>query len=176
MSGKSFIDVLAQRRSIRSYTKDPIDREQLQRILSAVIANVPTAGNLQAYRIVVVTDPRVKHALQKAAHNQDQVGEAAADLVFLADETKEAKYGRRGRELYSVQDATNACMIASLAAAEQGLGTCWVGAFDEAKVSEVINAKDGLRPVAILTLGHPAERGKSHKRQTVDEIVSFETL
>ncbi|KAA6356869.1 MAG: hypothetical protein EZS28_047604, partial [Streblomastix strix] len=51
MSGKSFIDVLAQRRSIRSYTKDPVDREQLQRILSDVIANVPTAGNLQAFRI-----------------------------------------------------------------------------------------------------------------------------
>jgi hypothetical protein len=109
----------------------------LARILQLVTSTVPTAGNLQSYRIVVVTDPKVKAALHAAAHRQDQVLHAPYVLVFLADDARCSEKYKRRSSLFSVQDATNACMMTSLACAEEGLGTCWVGAFHDDAVAAV---------------------------------------
>lgn len=73
-----------------------------------------------------------------ACHKQEQVLEAPVCLIFLADRSESMnKYRERGFYLYSVQDATNACMMTSLLCADEGLGTCWVGAFNDEKVSKV---------------------------------------
>ena len=88
--------------------------------------------------MVVVTDPSRRSELCAACLNQEQVREAPVSIVFLAAPLESArKYHSRGKYLYSIQDATNACMMTSLLCTDKGLGTCWVGAFHDDKVSSV---------------------------------------
>jgi len=86
-------------------------------------------------------------------------------LVFLADpERSSARYGDRGAKLYAMQDATIACAYAQLAAAELGLGSVWVGAFDEERVAKAVNAA-GKKPVAMLPIGYPTSKPKRPARR-----------
>jgi len=95
--------------------------------------------------------------------------------VFLADPDRSAsRYGSRGRRLYSLQDATIAATFSMLAAEAVGLGTCWVGAFSDAEIRRAVRAPDSLIPVAILTVGRPAEVPSLTPRRPISEIASLE--
>jgi nitroreductase len=147
----------------------PIEEEKLKQIFQ--VANMaPSAGNLQAYQVYVIQDKAKKDALTKAAYDQGFISQAPVCLVFCADLDRSAeKYGDRGRELYSIQDATIAGTFAMLAAADLGLATAWVGEFDDAKVREVIGVKE-LRPVVMFSLGYAAEEPMSPGRRALEEI------
>jgi nitroreductase len=164
-----FFDVLRQRRSVRSYKPAPIEEEKLKAIFEA--ANLaPSAGNLQAYQVKVVRDQAKRNALAKAAHDQGYITEAPVCLVFCADpERSKAKYGKRGIELYSIQDATIAGCYAMLAAVNLGLATVWIGDFDEDKVRKMVGAK-ASRPVAMFSLGYAAEQPEPSPRRAIEEI------
>ncbi len=96
--------------------------------------------------------------------------EAPVCLVFCADPSRSApKYGERGSELYSVQDATIAATYAMLAAVDLGLSTVWVGAFDEEKVQELVGDRS-VRPVAMVAVGYPAEEPQATPRRAIEEI------
>lgn len=82
-----------------------------------------------------------------------------------------AKYRQRGAGLYSVQDATIACAYAQLAATELGLGTVWVGAFDDDAVAKAVNAKPDWKPVAILPIGYAAEAPAATPRCNLTDLV-----
>lgn len=164
-----FIEVLRQRRSVRSYKSQPVEESKLKRIFEA--ANMaPSAGNLQAYQVHVVRDEAKRKALVNAAHGQGFILEAPVCLVFCADPGRSAvKYGKRGSELYSIQDATIAGSFAILAAVDLGLATVWIGDFDEKKVQEVLGVKT-LRPVAMFSLGYAAEQPQPSPRRAIEEI------
>ena len=92
-------------------------------------------------------------------------------LAFFADQQRAAaKYHKRGVELYSVQDATIACAYAQQAATQLGLGSVWVGAFDDAAVKRVLKAQGDWRPVALLPIGYPAETPAPTSRRPLDEL------
>jgi nitroreductase len=164
-----FAEVLTKRRSVRSYTPELVEENKLRRIFEA--ANIaPSAGNLQAYQVRVVRDKAKKNALAKAAHGQGFIAEAPVCLVFCADPRRSAaKYGKRGSDLYSVQDATIAATFAMLAAVDLGLATVWVGDFDEKKVQRVLGVRS-IRPVAIFSLGYAAEQPQPSPRRAIEEI------
>ena len=166
-----FFEVLSQRRSIRSYKSQPIEEEKLKRIFEA--ANIaPSAGNLQAYQVRVVRDEAKRKALARAAHDQGYIAEAPVCLVFFADTERSAeKYGKRGAELYSVQDATIAGTFAMLAAVDVGLATVWVGDFEEKEVQQILETKT-LRPVAMFSLGYAGEQPSPSPRRAIEEIFS----
>ncbi len=164
-----FIEVLTQRRSVRSYKPQPVEESKLKRIFQA--ANMaPSAGNLQAYKVQVIRDQAKRKALAKAAHDQGFIAEAPVCLVFCADPNRSAaKYDKRGSELYSVQDATIAGAFAMLAAVDVGLATVWVGDFDEKKVQQVLE-DEATRPVAMFSLGYAAELPAASPRRAIEEI------
>lgn len=153
----NFDEVLKKRRSIRRFTPTPIPEEALSAIIDAALSG-PSAGNLQAFRVVVVRDSVKKARLQAAALGQESVGAAPVVLVFCADgPASAAKYGERGMYLYAVQDATIACTLAWLKAVDLGLSGVWIGAFYEDHVSRILGLPQGVRPVAILPIGYPGE-------------------
>lgn len=132
----------------------------------------PSAGNLQAYEIFLVKDNARRSALSKAALDQSFISEAPLDLVFCAHPARsEWRYSDRGKNLYSIQDATIACTYAMLAATTLGLGSVWVGAFDPIKVRRILEISQDLLPVAILTVGYPAENPPSKSRRKIIELV-----
>ncbi|MCJ7478577.1 MAG: nitroreductase family protein [Candidatus Nanohaloarchaeota archaeon QJJ-7] len=147
-----FRDLIDRRQSVRNYSDEEVEGGKVEEILEAA-RTAPSAGNLKAYDIEVVREEDKKEELSLAARGQDHVREASVDLVFFQDRERSGrKYGDRGRDLYSLQDATIAAAYAQLAATDLGIANCWVGAFDEEGVSEITGNQ--LRPVAVITLGY----------------------
>jgi nitroreductase len=145
--------IIDKRHSVRSYTSmSPSDRD-IERIVQAA-EKAPSAGNLKARKIFVFRSESQRKKMMEAALHQTFISEAPYLLLFCADHKAVASYGDRGRELYSVQDASIAATFGMLKATDLGLGSCWIGAFDEAKVSEAAGLPSYLRPVAILSVGY----------------------
>ena len=166
-----FFDVVGRRQSIRAFTGAPVEADKLETIL-ATARLAPSAGNLQAYRIVVIEEADTKAALAAAALGQDFVAAAAVVLAFCANPGRsESTYGQRGASLYCIQDATIAACYAQLAATAQGLAACWVGAFDEARVAAALRTPPRLRPVTLMPIGYAAEAPERPQRRALEALV-----
>jgi nitroreductase len=151
-----FEEVLRGRRSVRRYEKKPVPRELVIDLIASAEA-APSAGNLRARKYFVVTRPETRKALAIASYGQRPVETAPVLLVVAADmERSSSRYGDRG-SLFSLQDAAAATMCLLLAAHNLGLGTCWIGAFDDEMVREALSLEEHLLPMAIVSLGWPAE-------------------
>lgn len=149
-------EAIGSRRSIRRYKNDEVPPEYVDKILQAGQL-APSAGNLQGREFVVVRDSVTKEGICSAALNQRFVKEVPVCIVVCTNLPRtKRKYGSRA-ELYIVQDTAASVMNMMLQAVDLGLGTCWVGAFDEGRVAKILQLPDGIRPVAILPLGVPDE-------------------
>jgi len=164
------LEAIKRRRSVRALAPKAVEPEKVAQVLAAANA-APSAGNLQGYEIFQVTGEKERVALARAALEQFFVAQAPVVLVFCANQARSAaKYRERGARLYAIQDARIACAFAMLAATAVGLGTVWVGAFDDSAVQRVLGRCD-LLPVAILPLGYPAEEPEPTPRRSLDDFV-----
>jgi nitroreductase len=168
-----FSEVIKNRHSIRTFTGQPVEEEKLKQILET--ANLaPSSGNLQAYEIYVVTDAKKRDGLSCAALAQEYIAKAPVAFVFCTHpERTEGRYTERGTRLYTVQDATIACTFAMLAATDLGLGSVWVGTFDEKVVRMIIGAPEGQEPVVILAIGYAGEFPDQHPRRAVEQLAHW---
>ena len=164
-------EVIHARQSIRLYTEQSIEDEKLQRILQAA-ADAPSAGNRQAYEIYLVRDLELRKQLVQAAGEQEFLAQAPVVLVFCTHPARNAeRYAQRGETLYAVQDATIACTCAMLAVTAQGLGSVWVGAFDEQEVSRILGLPSDQRPVTLLPIGYAGEIPARRNRRSLEDLV-----
>lgn len=145
---------------MRDFPPSPLEEPEISAILQSA-RTAPSAGNREAWDVVVVTDGEIREALAEAALSQPHVREAPCVFVVCANYIRSmSRYGERGI-LYAIQDATIACTLMMLAAHACGLRSCWTGAFDEEEVKEVLDLPGHLRPIAMLAVGRgkiPAER------------------
>ncbi len=155
-----FYDVVASRYSCRRYLDRPVEEATLLRILEAA-RRAPSANNRQESRFVVVRDPETREALKEAAHGQSFVAEAPVVVVACA-ETDERVMSSGFRA--DVVDVTIAMEHVALAATAEGLGTCWIGAFDQEPVRRAIGAPDSVPIVHLMTLGYPADEPRLKSR------------
>jgi nitroreductase len=170
-----YFEAVRVRQSIRAFQKKPVEEEKIHRIIEALNL-APSAGNLQAYEVIIVKDPVLKMQLARAASGQDFVSEAPVCFVFLAyPERSSKKYGHRGSELYSIQDATIATTCAMFAATALGLSSTWVGAFNEEAAARVVGAQRDKRVIAILPIGYGAETPEATPRRPVSDIAFLDT-
>ncbi|MEE9406056.1 MAG: nitroreductase family protein [Candidatus Aenigmarchaeota archaeon] len=162
------------RRDIRSYKPDPVPEDTVRALLKAA-TEAPSSGNLQNWEFVVVRKYETKKALSGAAMGQEFLVEAPLIVVVCANlELAASKYGGRGRDLYSVQNTAAATENLMLAAWDSGIGTCWVGAFNENDVKRVLNLPENIRPVAIITMGYPEKTPEKPGRRPVEEVMHKE--
>lgn len=168
-----FFDVVARRHSVRLFTEAPVEREKLEAILDAAVNRAPSAGNLQSYRVYVVTSDVDRARLRKAARDREHITSARAVLVFCTDPAPAVgRYGERGLR-YSLQDATIACSFAMLAATALGLACVPVGSFDDEGVRGVIGAPEGVSPILMLPIGYAAEVPRPKERRPSSELVHW---
>jgi nitroreductase len=165
-----YFEAVKTRHSVRAFQKKPVEEEKIRRIIEAINL-APSAGDLQAYEVIVVKDPMLKDKLAKAAFGQSFLSEAPVCFVFVTyPERSSKKYGRRGSELYCIQDASIVTTYAMLAATALGLSSTWVGAFDEEAAARALGVMKGKSPVAILPIGYAAESPESTPRRPVSDI------
>jgi nitroreductase len=151
-------EAIAKRRSIRKYQDKDVDDKLIGVLLWAAV-QAPSAGNLQDWRFIVVRDKKTKELLYNSALRQDHVKEAPVLIVVCSDlEVLSLRYGKRGEIVYSLLDCGAAIENLLLAATALNLATCWVSAFDEEDVKNILRLPDFVRPVAIITVGYPAEK------------------
>jgi len=167
-------EAIRGRRSVRRFQEKDVPQELITQLIDAA-RWAPSAGNLQPWEFVVVRDPELKKALARAALNQMFIAQAPVVIVVCADEIRSGSvYGPRGSTLYCIQDTAAATQNLLLAAHALGLGACWVGAFSEDEVRRVLGIPLGVRPVAIVPVGYPAERPRPPRRRELGEIIHHE--
>ncbi len=160
------------RRSIREFEEKDISGDALERLADALLS-APSAGNLQSRKFYFVTNPDMKKEIAGAALKQNFIASAPLVVVACADTRIERKYGERGVNLYSIQDAACSVMCMMLVAHELGLGSVWVGAFNEQEVANVLRIPASLRPVAIVPVGYPANVPQPTPKVTKEEAIVF---
>lgn len=158
------------RRSVRKFKKEEID-ERLVGLMLFCATQAPSAGNTQDWVFIVVKDEEIKRKLAKAALDQDFIVEAPVVVVVCSDLKKiSLRFEERGERLYSVQGTAAAIQNMMLAAYALGLGSCWVGAFDEEEVKFILELPENIRPLAIIPIGYPDEKPEAPPR------IPFENL
>jgi nitroreductase len=161
------METIRGRRSIRSYRPDPVPKEKLEYIVEAARL-APSWKNQQCWRFIVVTDKAKRRAITKRGWT------AEAPVIIVGCAHPGLSGGNAGQQYYML-DMGIAMEHMVLAAAEQGLGTCWIGGqFDEDTVKEALGVPDGVRVVALLPVGYPDENPGPKQRKRVEEIVSHE--
>lgn len=152
MDSSEFLGFLTNRASVREYGSEPVSEEDIRYILDCA-STAPSAGNLEAWDVVLVIDEDARLELQEAAFGQEHIGQAPLTLVVCANYIRSmSHYGERGI-LYAVQDATIAATYMMLAAHARGLHSCWTGAFSEEEVKAPLGLPQHIRPVALLAVG-----------------------
>jgi nitroreductase len=164
--GMEFRELVEMRQSVRVYRRGAVDLDKLTEILE-VTNRAPSAGNFQAYEIYVVPQAKLKE-LQETTFDQKFVGEADVALVVC---THAARCQYDNPDIWAMQDASIATTFAMLAIADLGLATCWVGAFKVAEVAKVIEAPEGIVPMAILPIAGPGEQPERTTRRALPELV-----
>jgi len=164
-------DAIRKRSSVRNFLDKSIEEEKLSTVLEAG-RFAPSAKNRQEWRFVVVKDPEVRRKIAEAANGQSFVGEAP--VVIVACAVTDGYVMSCGQPSYPI-DVAIALDHISLAAVEFGLGTCWIGAFYEEKVKEILGIPNGVRVVDLMPIGYPAiQTVKEKNRLSYDEIVKNE--
>ena len=163
-------EAIEKRRSIRSYLDKPVEEDKLNRILDAG-RMAPSANNRQEWRFIVVRDSTTRKRLMEAAGGQRFVGEAPVVIACCSVESD--KMLTCGHPAYAI-DVAIAIDHMTLAAVALGLGTCWVGAFYEDRVRDILNIPEWVRVVELLPLGYPDEKPGLRLRKRLNEIVFYE--
>lgn len=150
-----FCEVINKRKSVRSFdTEKEVTSDQIEKIIQAG-KRAPSAGGLYPVKFLVVKEKEVREKLSGAAFGQGFIVQAPVVIVVVVDFEKVAKvYGKRGQKLYAIQDGAVAAQNMLLTVTALGLGSCWVGAFDEKEVKEILNLSDNKRPQVILPIGY----------------------
>ena len=155
-------EAIEKRRSIRKYKRIKIPIEKIEKLL--YYANLaPSAGNLQARDFIIVDDEEIKREIARASYNQDFIVDAPFLVVFCANLRRISPYGERGRKFYCIQDVAAAIENFLLAAVDEGLATCWIGAFNDGEISRILNLPSWIKPVAIIPVGYADEMPESNR-------------
>ncbi|MBD3183442.1 nitroreductase [Candidatus Poribacteria bacterium] len=158
------------RHSIRAYKDKPIEDEKLKAVLEAGRL-APSARNLQEWRYVIVKDRELRQKMVAAANGQKFVGQAPAIIVACAEGTDHVM---PCDELSYPIDIAISVDHMTLAAAEQGLGTCWIGAFKQDEVKKLLGIPDNIKVVVLLPIGYPDASPPPRPRKDVKEIVCYD--
>ena len=167
-------ECIKSRRSIRSFDSTPVTDEDVHNIIEAGVS-APNAGNLQAWRFVVVRDRARKIELAEAAVSQMWMVDAPVIIIVCVDTEKhETRYGNRGKNLYAIQDTAACIQNMLLILHNMGFASCWVGSFSEPEVERICKLPDGIRPVALIPVGKGLEKPPMPTRMDLHHIVFVE--
>ena len=163
-------EAIKNRRSIRRFHDKPITGEEADSLSDAIIW-APSAGNLQSRRFYFVFKKELKIRIAAACLNQMFIATAPLVVVACADYERIRPYRDRGKNLYTIQDVACAIENLMLQAHELGLGSVWVGAFDEDALSGVLDLPSSQKPLAVIPVGRPAIKPVAPERLQKEDVI-----
>ena len=173
MRKTAFLELAEKRRSVRAYKPDPVPDDLLQPVLEAGRL-APSACNKQPWRFIVVRSETGRRALG-AAYAREWFWKAPV-VIAVCILPKEAWVRSYDGQNYAMVDGALAMDHMTLSAAELGLGTCWIGAFDPAAAREILGLPDGVEIVGMTPLGYPdvEPNPRARSRRPMGETVMKE--
>jgi nitroreductase len=159
------MEAIRTRRSIRRYKPDPIPEEKLMRVLEAARL-APSAFNLQPWQLIIVRDQRKREKLASLCPRGSFLRESSVAIVGVGDP-------KTSPDFFLI-DTVIALENLVIAAADEGLGTCWIGLFDESGIKSLLNIPPEHKVVALLALGVPAEIPAPKPKKSLEQLVRFE--
>src|SRR5918999_2958111 len=175
LTAMDFEDVVGKRKMVRRYKQNmPLSEKTITKLIRNA-HRAPSAGHTQVQEFIIVKELAIKKKLRAAAVDQEYV-EAAPLLIIVCSNTSRSvgRYGIRGTEFYSITDGAFASMLILLTAVNEGIGACFVGAFDDAKVSKILDIPAQVRPIGIICVGFPAEDPGRFRRIDIYKLVHYE--
>ena len=166
-------EAILTRRSVRSYKDKEIPEEKLTKVMESA-RMAPSARNKQDWKFVIAKEEEKKEQLKEAANGQKFIKEAPAVIAGVA--TKPDENLECGVSTGTI-DVTIAMDHVTLKAVEEGLGTCWVGAFDQEEVKEILNVPEGGKVVSLMPIGFPEEGLEAlyKDRKNTEDIVCYDS-
>ncbi|MHA1298675.1 MAG: nitroreductase family protein [Candidatus Helarchaeota archaeon] len=162
--------IIKERRSIRKFTDEDVPEEMIQKFLIAA-KWAPSAGDVQAWEFIVIRDGKVKEQLYNVALRQSPIIKAPVVIVVCANQNRSARtYRARGANLYCYQDSAAAIQNLLLTVHANGYGAVWIGAFDDIRAGTILKTPEGIRPVALIPIGRPAESPSPTPRYKLKKI------
>ncbi len=165
-----FSELIERRYSVRAYKPDPVEDDKLEQVLQAARL-APTAANRQPFQFIVI-HTRGREAELKRIYGRDWF--VQAPLVICACGIPGEAWVRQDGRSYADVDVAIAMDHLILAAANLGLGTCWIANFDLAAAREVLGLPEDVEPIAFTPLGYAADQWRPKKRKGLSELVRYE--
>lgn len=165
----SFVDLARERRSVRQYRADPVPEELLLELVEAA-RWAPSAVNTQPWEFIIITDPQVRKAVGDNARyfglGWPHIHQAPALIVVCA----------RRATPFARDDSIFAGANIMLAAADRGLGTCWIGGFDEGKMRELLAIPPDYLLPGFCTVGYPAGDTAPPPKRALESMIHRDTF
>jgi len=171
-----FYEVIETRRSVRAYKPDPVPDEVLKKVLNAARI-APSGSNRQPWKFIIIKESERKKKMIDLCEGQKFVAEAPVLIVACG---RNIHYNRGGwmGDYSMIVDVAIAMDHLTLAARAEGLGTCWIGSFDNEGIKKFLNIPEDVNVVALTPLGYPANPDvfqPVRDRKKLEEIISYET-
>jgi nitroreductase len=167
------MNLFSERRSIRKYGDRPVEEEKLRAVLEAARL-APSWANKQCWYYIVVKDKATKEAIADTLEkNPARKATATAPVLIVACADPEQS-GKMKDQNYYLVDIGISMQQLCLEAWNQGLGTCWIGWFDEDKIRPLLGVPENIRIVAMTPLGYPATYPDERGRKPLEEMVFYE--
>jgi nitroreductase len=164
------LELVKKRRHIHFFEAEPISDENIKTLLEAA-RWAPSAGNLQPWEIILIDSKDDKDRLVGAIKKKEYIRSAPVILIFCADMNRSReRYGERGTSLYVIQDTTAAIQNVLLTATALGLGSGWVGDFDENAIADLFKLPPNVRPMALIMIGKSNENPKPPSRRNIEDF------
>lgn len=164
-----YFELIEKRHSVRSYKSDPVEKDKLDKILDAA-GMAPTAKNLQDFKIIVIST-KGKEAKLRKIYDRDFFVEAP--YVLCVCSVTEKNWIRRDGKNFGDVDASIIMDHIILAATDQGLGTCWIGAFDAEAAKNELELDHTLEPIVFTPVGYERTPAYKKVRKPLTELVEY---
>ncbi len=165
------LEVIKERRTVEDFLPKFVDWDKISKIIDAA-RHAPSSGNIQNWKFIVVQNPDQKQGLAEAAFGQHKITMASSLIVVCGEEEKgERYYGLRGARLYTIQNCAAAIQNMLLEATSLGLGSKWVGAFDEDVVRDLCGIPAEVRPQAIVAIGYAKSTPPKPPKYPLESLV-----
>ncbi len=168
-----FETLVTHRYSSRSYKPDPVEKEKLDKVLEAA-RMAPTAANRQPFQLIIIHTEGRQEELRRIYKPDWFAVEPPLVICACALPKKGWERQRYDSQNYAIVDVSIVVDHITLQAADIGLGTCWVGAFDPQAAREILHLPDQVEPIAFTPLGYPNDAPKAKKRKPLEDLARYE--